>query len=72
MSVGRQLCKQLISTAEDLRRYAALADTFKDDPDAQMIAADALAISARLEDLIRPILTFEGENMRELMPAASA
>lgn len=72
MSVGRQVCKQLIATAEDLRRYALLVDEFDDYPQNSLISAEARRLADHLEGLIRPILIFEGENMRALMPAVSS
>jgi hypothetical protein len=69
MSVGRQLCKVLIDTAADLRRYADLVDEFDTTLETAAIVFDARENARRLEAMVPPILDFEGERRPALVAA---
>jgi hypothetical protein len=66
VSVGRNLCTRLIETAADLRRYSALVDEFEASAETGEIAAETLLLARRLEQLVTPILAFEGEQLPAL------
>lgn len=69
MSVGRQVCKHLIDTAEDMRQYAGLISEF-DNGDNAILYLDLLRRAEGLEALVTQILTFEGE-MPKLLTAGT-